>query len=344
MSITAPKDEIDKETNKTYPQDWVAYNQAQTKEKILFLELLHDITSQIPKQNNGRRGRPTIDVGDMIFCCCLKIYLDFSSRRTKSDVQLAYNLGYIDHVPHFNTILNYLNNPALKLYLTQLIHLSALPLKDFEKTFTVDATGFSTSMYGRWLNIRAPSKMDVINVRKYMKCHIMSGTRTNVITHVEITDHTVHDTLMFPTLVENTAEHFDMQEICADKGYTSRKNFQIASRHGAVPYIPFRSTATSRAGGVPIWHMMYRYFKDNHDEFMKHYHQRSNAESVFSSIKRKFGDYLRTKNHDAMTNEILCKALVHNLCVLIQEMFTLGIKVKFQNDAERIFCAELKSG
>lgn len=75
---------------------------------------------------------------------------------------------------------------------------------------------------------------------------------------------------------------------------------------------------------------------------MKHYHQRSNAESVSSMIKRKFGNYLRTKNEIAMTNEILCKTLVHNICILIQEMFTLGIKNGFQNEASRIFLQNLK--
>jgi len=75
---------------------------------------------------------------------------------------------------------------------------------------------------------------------------------------------------------------------------------------------------------------MYRYFKDHKEDFMKHYHLRSNAESVFSMIKRKQGDYLRTRNDIAQVNEIMCKCLVHNICVLIQEMFELGIKVDFQ--------------
>jgi transposase len=31
------------------------------------------------------------------------------------------------------------------------------------------------------------------------------------------------------------------------------------------------------------------------DEFMQHYHKRSNVESAFSAIKRKFGDSVRSK-------------------------------------------------
>ena len=84
-------------------------------------------------------------------------------------------------------------------------------------------------------------------------------------------------------------------------------------------------------------------FQSHHDEFLKHYHQRSNAESVFSAIKRKFGGHLRTKNEIAMANEILCKCLVHNLTCLIQEMFTLGIEIDFRENAEAIFCAKNQS-
>jgi len=99
-----PNEQIEVEANKTYPQNWEAYNQGQTREKVLFLEFLHNLTSQIPKRQRKGRGRPTIDIGDMIYCCCLKMYLDFSSRRTEGDVQLAYDLGYINNIPHFKII------------------------------------------------------------------------------------------------------------------------------------------------------------------------------------------------------------------------------------------------
>ena len=50
-------------------------------------------------------------------------------------------------------------------------------------------------------------------------------------------------------------------------------------------------------------------------------------------MKRKFGVYVRGKTPLAQENEVLCKALCHNLCVLIQEMFELGIKVDFSETA-----------
>ena len=65
-----------------------------------------------------------------------------------------------------------------------------------------------------------------------------------------------------------------------------------------------------------------------------HYHRRSNVESVFSMTKRKFGDSVRSKTDVAMVNEVLCKFLAHNLCVLNQEECELGIETMFTKQVE----------
>jgi len=62
---------------------------------------------------------------------------------------------------------------------------------------------------------------------------------------------------------------------------------------------------------------------------MMHYHRRSNVETTFSMIKRKFGERLRSKTHTAQVNEVLCKVLCHNLCVLVQSMYELDVEPNF---------------
>ena len=49
---------------------------------------------------------------------------------------------------------------------------------------------------------------------------------------------------------------------------------------------------------------------------------------------RKFGDSLMSKTDTAMTNEVLCKILCHNLTCLIQEQETLGITPIFWKDEQ----------
>jgi hypothetical protein len=70
---------------------------------------------------------------------------------------------------------------------------------------------------------------------------------------------------------------------------------------------------------------MFHFFNLNREEFLAHYHKRSNVESVFSSSKRKFGDSVRSRTDTSMRNESLAKIVCHNLCCVIQEWYELGI-------------------
>jgi len=61
--------------------------------------------------------------------------------------------------------------------------------------------------------------------------------------------------------------------------------------------------------------------------------KRSNVETVFSMIKSKFGERLRSKTTTAQVNEALCKVLCHNLCVVIQSIYELNITPEFMSEA-----------
>lgn len=80
---------------------------------------------------------------------------------------------------------------------------------------------------------------------------------------------------------------------------------------------------------IQIWRKMYFYFQMNQEEFLKNYHKRSNIESTVGAMKKKFGETLRNKNRTAQINELLCKVIAYNICVVIQEMSELGIKPDF---------------
>ena len=67
---------------------------------------------------------------------------------------------------------------------------------------------------------------------------------------------------------------------------------------------------------------MYHYYHFRRDEFLTHYHKRSNAESRFSMIKAKFGDRIRSKTDTAQVNEVLLKILCP--CVLKRDRLRIG--------------------
>ena len=78
-----------------------------------------------------------------------------------------------------------------------------------------------------------------------MKCHFITGVKTNIITGVKITSEFDNDCPELPDLVNTTAEHFDMNDVTCDKMYLSQDNLNLIDGHGATPYIPFKSNSTS---------------------------------------------------------------------------------------------------
>jgi len=110
-------------------------------------------------------------------------------------------------------------------------------------------------------------------------------------------------------------------------GLWRSSSYRCGSKVGGTPFIAFRGNATGGVGGT--YEQMFHYFMFRKQEFLAHYHKRSNVESTFSMMKRKFGDSLRSKTDVAMVNETLCKILCHNLVVLIHEVCELGIDPVF---------------
>jgi hypothetical protein len=74
---------------------------------------------------------------------------------------------------------------------------------------------------------------------------------------------------------------------------------------------------------------MFGYFQFRRDEFLKHYHRRSNIEATFSMLKARFGDGVRSKTDVAMRAEVYAKVIAHNLCCLVMEQCELGIEPVF---------------
>ena len=160
----------------------------------------------------------------------------------------------------------------------------------------------------------------------------MCGVKTNIVTAVEIAGRDAGSSPMLPALLSTTTQTFTAREVSGDKEFASLKNYDAIEAAGATPFIAFKARHTGKGGG--LWAKMHHYFNFRRDDFLSHYHKRSNVESTFSMIKAKFRDHVRSKTDVAMRNEALCKILCHNLCVLIQEMYELGIDPLFWAESQ----------
>jgi transposase len=312
----------------TYRQDWPAYNLAQSVEKRRLQVLLAELCRGVPQPPPPRVGRRPHSVKDALFAMALKVYTGFSSRRCQCDLDEAARLGHLSRAVPGMKVSAFLEDEAFTPALKGLITRSALPLRAVETAFAPDSSGFSTSRFVRWYDEKYGVQR---SGHDWVKAHLMCGVRTNIVTAVEVRGRDANDAPILPELLRATAGRgFDVKEVPADKAYSTVENLEAIHAAGATPYIPFKSNATGGSGG--LWEKMYHYYNSFREEFLAHYHKRSNVESVFSMIKAKFRDHLRGRTDTAMVNEALCKILCHNLCVLIHSQCELGIEASFWDE------------
>jgi transposase len=309
------------ERKTTYKQDWPAYTAAQYAEKVRVQELLFDLCRNLTEPARTICGRKPHTIRDSIFSMVFKVYSTYSARRFDSDLREAHARGFLSKpVPGLKVAL-FMENPDFAPILKLLVHQSSLPLRAVETSFAIDSSGFGSSRSETWIDEKygTPRRKAV-----WVKAHVASGTKTNVVTAVRILDKDSADSPQFAPLVKETAAGgFTIGEVSADKAYVSYENFEAVAGFGGEAFIAFKAGTTAARGGQ--LEKMFHYFSFKRDEYLARYHKRSNVESTFSAIKRKFGGEVRSKTDAAMVNEVLCKLVAHNLCCLNQEEHELGI-------------------
>src|SRR3989344_4539986 len=207
--------------------------------------------------------------------------------RSNSDARM--HLG-LNKVPVHTTVVRF----AKKI--KNIIH-KVLEIKQ-AKIAAVDATGFeleSKSYYYRKIwNSNNKQK-----AKKYMKLSIAIDAEKQLILSTKTRLAPRNDTIDFKELLKNLRVDY----VVADKGYDSRKNRRfVINKLKAIPVIPLRYHTN-----------FYGYIKKNKRINGRNYHQRSKIESVFSSIKRKYGSVLRGKSFGAQHVEAISKAIAHNV-------------------------------
>jgi hypothetical protein len=175
----------------------------------------------------------------------------------------------------------------------------------------VDATGFQTNhMSYHYANVW--NSQDKRKHRRYLKLTIAIDTNTQYVMAQKIRLSPRNDTIDFPFVLRDLKCDF----VVADKGYDSKKNrYFVLRKMKSYPQIPYRiiSGRNYEKMGVPI-----RFYKQI-------YHQRSKVETVFSVIKRKYGNYVLSKSFESQKKELIFRLLAYNVdrklilsCVLIR--------------------------
>jgi transposase len=192
----------------------------------------------------------------------------------------------------------------------------------------VDSTGFRTGNSSIWYDIRIKRK----NKRKdCIKLHISIDVDTGIIHWFIMTSSRRHDSPEFKNLIKHLPE---LGNVLGDKGYSSRKNCQIVADKDGKPYLHFKDNATNKAKGKSAWIISIREYKNNTEEWLSTYHLRSIVESVFSSIKKRWGSFLRSLKKWMQKKELSLKVLSYNIKQVLMVQYAKECKIPLWKSVE----------
>jgi hypothetical protein len=175
-----------------------------------------------------------------------------------------------------------------------------------KRGLAADSTGYGTHRYETWLTIKGGEKR-----RGYLKLHLLIALANLAILNQNITRGTRNDSPILKTLLKPLPK--SSGDLCADPAYLSRRNCNLIATKGRTPIIKPKRNTTIRKHGSQPWRDMITLWLEDQTTFLKRYHQRSKAESVYSALKRCYGNHLSSHKRTAQRRELHLRTLSYNI-------------------------------
>lgn len=261
-------------------------------------------------------GRPRANMKDVIKALCVMSFNGMSYRRTQSDLKWMFENEMLKSIPARTTLNDYANDEKTKFLLEKLIQISSLFFRENENIMILDSTWLATRMYTGGYK-RVHDKKNV-NFEKTRKLHISCLKNSRIICCAKATKGERHDCPLFEELVRVPIKNgFDIKTLIADSGYMSKNNYALCQELGmSGVFIDFRTNPNIRRGKSQLWKESVRLWKEQKDVWHETYRFRVLVEGIFSAMKRKNLNWLRSRNPNAQDVELLLKCLVYNITII----------------------------
>jgi IS5 family transposase len=156
----------------------------------------------------------------------------------------------------------------------------------------VDASGFDRSHTSKHYTKRAELTI------QQLKVTLLVDTKVNAILDLHVTTTRKHDSQIAPSLIKRNPECIDI--LLGDKGYDDQKIRRLARQHEVRPLIKHREfTSLHKAWNARLDADLYG--------------QRSQSETVNSTLKRKYGAFVRSRRWRKQFRELTIACLIHNV-------------------------------
>ena len=281
--------------------DWPSYNESLVRrgQVLLDFDVLDGWDHELSQMNLGKVGEPYDYPNSFIqLLGYMRAYFHLPYRQTQG-VVIAHASTKVPNTPHYSTISRRINRLEIKIN----------EKLGNDIVIALDSTGIKVANRGEWMRHKW-------HVRKgYLKIHVAVDIKKKRILSLEVTSEEIHDGKMLKKLVDNASENNDVKCVLADGMYDNNNNFRHLSKNYIKPGIKTRSNSRVKSTNCHARNMSVVRQQANLKRW-KHsvsYRHRWMSETVFSSIKRMFGEHVTARKFPNMVKEMFLKAALYNV-------------------------------
>jgi len=306
--------------------NWSTHNQSLVRqgELVIAFDVINNWDTELKEMNKDKVGEP-FHYPDtfLLLLGYAKAYFHLPYRQTEGIAQ-GHAKWKVPSIPDYTTINRRINRLDIKI--KDAID-DSNKFKDEYIVIAIDSTGIKVTNRGQWMK----EKWHIKNKKGYLKIHIVVDAKTKKILSMKVTDEHVHDdSKALPELVENIIKSEDMSttttttttigKLFADGAYEGNDIFRYLEDNGILPCIKVRKNAKVKWKKGNFLRNLSVLAQRNDLQKWKDsvsYGQRWIAETVFSCLKRTFGEYVSSVKLNNMIQEMMLKASLYNKMISI---------------------------